>query len=151
MQKQTTMAKTEELTRKWYVVDAKDIPLGRLASKVGQILQGKNKPIYTPHVDCGDYVIIVNAKQDEAMCVLVETKKKVKAKVWKLKGLNPKYQYQVMMREQYNLNKKQIFNKVISGEQLMKKGLNLGSLYSTSDKESYNGIYSRMLYLKRIK
>jgi len=63
MQKQTTLAKQEELQRKWYVVDAKDIPLGRLASTVAQVLTGKVKPIYTPNVDCGDYVIVINAKQ----------------------------------------------------------------------------------------
>ena len=63
MQRQTTMIKATEVERKWLVVDAKDIPLGRLASEVARVLIGKNKPIYTPHVDCGDYVIIVNAKQ----------------------------------------------------------------------------------------
>ena len=50
-------------TRKWWVVDAKDQPLGRLASKVAQILTGKHKPSYTPHVDTGDFVVIVNAAQ----------------------------------------------------------------------------------------
>ena len=63
MQRQTTMIKATEVERKWLVVDAKDIPLGRLASEVARVLIGKNKPIYTPHVDCGDYVIIINAKE----------------------------------------------------------------------------------------
>ncbi len=63
MQRQTTMAKPLELKRAWYVVDATDIPLGRLASKVAQILMGKTKPIYTPNEDTGDYVIIVNASK----------------------------------------------------------------------------------------
>ena len=63
MQHQTTMIKPSEIERKWLVVDAKDIPLGRLASEVARVLIGKNKPIYTPHLDCGDYVIILNAKQ----------------------------------------------------------------------------------------
>ena len=61
MQRQTTLAKKETVVHSWYVVDATDIPLGRLASKVAVILMGKNKPIYTPTCDCGDYVIIVNA------------------------------------------------------------------------------------------
>jgi large subunit ribosomal protein L13 len=61
MQRQTTIAKANEIERKWYVIDATDLPLGRLASKVAQYLTGKNKPIYTPNVDCGDYIIIVNA------------------------------------------------------------------------------------------
>jgi len=50
-------------TRKWWVVDAKDQPLGRLASKVAQLLTGKHKPSYTPHVDTGDFVVVVNASQ----------------------------------------------------------------------------------------
>ena len=57
----TYMAKGETLERKWYVVDADGMVLGRLASQVAAILRGKNKPIYTPHVDTGDHVIIVNA------------------------------------------------------------------------------------------
>jgi len=50
-------------TRRWWVVDATDLPLGRLASKVAQILPGKHKPSYTPHVDTGDFVVVVNASQ----------------------------------------------------------------------------------------
>ena len=61
MQRQTTIAKPLEVKRAWYVIDATDKPLGRLASEVAVILMGKNKPTYTPNVDCGDYVIIVNA------------------------------------------------------------------------------------------
>ena len=56
----TYMAKAADVQRKWYVVDAQDVVLGRLASQVAAILRGKNKPIYTPHVDTGDYVIIIN-------------------------------------------------------------------------------------------
>ena len=63
MQRQTTIAKTNEIQRKWYVIDASGKPLGRLASKVAMILTGKNKPIWTPNVDCGDYVIIINAEK----------------------------------------------------------------------------------------
>ena len=58
--KTTVMAKSETVERKWYVVDATDIPLGRVASQVAAILRGKNKTIYTPHVDTGDYVIVIN-------------------------------------------------------------------------------------------
>lgn len=63
MQRQTTIAKPNEIQRKWYVIDATDKPLGRLASEVAIILIGKNKPIFTPNVDCGDFVIIVNAEK----------------------------------------------------------------------------------------
>lgn len=57
----TYMANAQTVERKWYVVDAAGVPLGRLASKVAAILRGKNKPTYTPNVDCGDYVIILNS------------------------------------------------------------------------------------------
>ncbi len=63
MQRQTTMAKVEGLQRNWYLVDATDIPLGRLASKIAVILMGKDKPTYTPHVDCGDFVVVINASK----------------------------------------------------------------------------------------
>ncbi len=57
------MANSSTVERKWYVVDAENVVLGRLASQVATVLRGKNKPIYTPHVDCGDNVIIVNASK----------------------------------------------------------------------------------------
>ncbi len=59
----TFMPKAAEIDRKWYVVDADGLVLGRLASQVASILRGKNKPIYTPNVDTGDYVIIINASK----------------------------------------------------------------------------------------
>lgn len=55
------MAKPNEIERKWYIIDAEDMVLGRLASELAMILSGKRKPIYTPHVDTGDYVIVINA------------------------------------------------------------------------------------------
>ncbi len=57
----TYMAKGETVERNWYVVDATDMVLGRMSSQVAAILRGKNKPVYTPHVDTGDHVIIINA------------------------------------------------------------------------------------------
>lgn len=59
----TFMAKAEEVNRKWYVVDAAGKPLGRISSEVAKVLRGKNKPTYTPHVDTGDYVIVINAEK----------------------------------------------------------------------------------------
>ena len=56
----TFMAKAEAVERKWYVVDAAGVPLGRLASRVASVLRGKNKPTYTPNVDTGDFVIVIN-------------------------------------------------------------------------------------------
>ena len=55
------MANPDKIERKWYVVDAEGCTLGRLASNVASVLRGKNKPVFTPHVDTGDYVIIINA------------------------------------------------------------------------------------------
>ena len=57
------MPKAADITRKWYVVDAEGLALGRVASQVANILRGKNKPIYTPNVDTGDYVIVLNASK----------------------------------------------------------------------------------------
>ncbi|MGD8625781.1 MAG: 50S ribosomal protein L13 [Anaerolineae bacterium] len=59
----TFTAKKEEIERDWFVVDAEGQTLGRLASRIAPILKGKHKPTYTPHLDCGDFVIIVNAEK----------------------------------------------------------------------------------------
>ena len=59
----TFMASPATIDRKWYVVDATDMTLGRLASEVAKVLRGKNKPVFTPHMDCGDYVIVINAEK----------------------------------------------------------------------------------------
>lgn len=59
--RQTTMAKPADVQRTWYVIDGEGETLGRLATKAAYVLRGKNKPTYTPNVDCGDYVIVINA------------------------------------------------------------------------------------------
>lgn len=59
----TFMAKAEEVNRDWYVVDATNVVLGRLASNIASVLRGKNKPSYTPNVDCGDFVIVTNVEK----------------------------------------------------------------------------------------
>lgn len=59
----TYSGKKEELEREWYIVDAEGQTLGRLASRIAPILRGKHKPTYTPHLDCGDYVVVVNAEK----------------------------------------------------------------------------------------
>lgn len=59
----TTMASSQTMTRKWYILDAADVPLGRTAAKAATLLRGKHKPSFTPHVDCGDHVIIINASK----------------------------------------------------------------------------------------
>ncbi|MCR4600116.1 MAG: 50S ribosomal protein L13 [Clostridia bacterium] len=75
--KQTYIAKPSEVERKWYVVDAEGQTLGRLASEIASVLRGKNKPIYTPHIDTGDYVIVINAEK------VAVTGKKRKEKIYK--------------------------------------------------------------------
>lgn len=77
------MAKAEDIKRKWYVIDAEGKVLGRLASEVAKILRGKHKPIYTPHVDTGDHVIILNADK------VVLTGKKLDQKVYRHHSLYP--------------------------------------------------------------
>lgn len=72
----TYMAKAGEVSRKWYILDAAGKPLGRVAAQAAVLLRGKHKPEYTPHVDCGDHVIIINC----AKAVL--TGKKLQNKIW---------------------------------------------------------------------
>ena len=72
--RQTTMAKPSEIKRQWYLVDAAGMTLGRLASEVAVLLRGKHKPTFTPHVDCGDYVIVINA--DKAVITGDQSEKK---------------------------------------------------------------------------
>ncbi len=59
----TFMPKADEIERKWYVLDAEDKPLGKVAAEAATILRGKHKPTFAPHVDCGDFVIIINAEK----------------------------------------------------------------------------------------
>ena len=61
--KTTFMQKKEDVVRDWYVIDAKNMPLGRIASKAATLLRGKHKATYTPHIDCGDNIIIINASK----------------------------------------------------------------------------------------
>ena len=72
----TFMPKAADITRKWYVVDAEGLALGRVASQVANILRGKNKPIYTPNVDTGDFVIVINADK------VILTGKKLDQKIY---------------------------------------------------------------------
>lgn len=73
----TTMPKAAEITRKWYILDAADKPLGRTAALAASILRGKMKPTFTPNVDCGDHVIIINASK------AVLTGKKLEQKIYR--------------------------------------------------------------------
>ena len=77
------IANAQNVERKWYVVDAAGKPLGRVASQVASILRGKNKPTFTPNVDCGDFVIVINAEQ------VVLTGKKLDQKLMRKHSLYP--------------------------------------------------------------
>ena len=97
----TYMAKAESVERKWYVVDAAGVPMGRLASRVASVLRGKNKPTYTPNVDTGDFVIVINT--DKA----VLTGKKLENKFYRyhtgyIGGLK-EISYKKMMAEHSNV------------------------------------------------
>jgi large subunit ribosomal protein L13 len=70
----TFSAKPTDVTRKWYILDASEAPLGRVATQAAQLLTGKGKPMFTHHIDCGDYVIVINAEK------LVATGKKMEDK-----------------------------------------------------------------------
>ncbi len=59
----TYSAKPSEVERKWYVVDASELPLGRISTQVAQLLTGKGKPMFTHHIDCGDFVVVINAEK----------------------------------------------------------------------------------------
>lgn len=101
MQRQTTMIKPAEVKRNWYLVDATDKTLGRLASEISFVLTGKNKPIYTPNVDCGDYVIVINAKD------AVLTGKKMEQKYYRTHSGHPgglkETQYKLLMQQKPEL------------------------------------------------
>ena len=97
----TYMAKAETVERKWYVIDAEGVVLGRLATKVASILRGKHKPTYTPNVDCGDFVIVLNTDK------VVLTGKKLEDKFYRyhtgyIGGLK-EVAYKKMMAEKSDL------------------------------------------------
>jgi large subunit ribosomal protein L13 len=77
----TYSPKASEITREWWVIDAEGMVLGRLATEVARVLRGKHKPMFAPHLDCGDHVIIVNADK-----VVLTSDKAEKKKVWRHSG-----------------------------------------------------------------
>ena len=97
----TYMAKPQTVERKWYIVDATDVPLGRLASQVAAILRGKNKPEFTPSVDCGDHVIVINSDK------VVLTGKKMEQKFYRYHTLYvgglKEIKYTTMLKEKSDL------------------------------------------------
>ena len=108
------IAKPAEVERKWYVIDAEDKTLGKIASEVASILRGKKKPIYTPHVDTGDYVIVINAEK-----VLV-TGKKEEQKIYKSHSGYPGGLKETTLRELRAKKPEEIIRHAVKG--MMPKG-----------------------------
>lgn len=108
------IAKPAEVERKWYVIDAEDRTLGKIASEVASILRGKKKPIYTPHVDTGDYVIVINAEKVRV------TGKKEEQKIYKSHSGYPGGLKETTLRELRAKKPEEIIRHAVKG--MMPKG-----------------------------
>ena len=108
------IAKPAEVERKWYVIDAEDKTLGKIASEVASILRGKKKPIYTPHVDTGDYVIVINAEKVRV------TGKKEEQKIYKNHSGYPGGLKETTLRELRAKKPEEIIRHAVKG--MMPKG-----------------------------
>ncbi|MGC8878392.1 MAG: 50S ribosomal protein L13 [Anaerolineae bacterium] len=105
----TYSAKPHEIEREWLVVDAQGQTLGRLATQVAAILRGKHKPFYTPHVDCGDFVIVVNAEKVRV------TGKKLDQKIYYRHSGYPGGLKQVSLRRQLTLHPERVIEAAVRG------------------------------------
>lgn len=105
----TYSAKPTDVTRKWYVVDASEAPLGRVATQVAVLLTGKSKPQFTKHIDCGDYVVIINAKD------LKVTGSKMTDKMYYHHSGFPGGLRERTMQEQMNLDPAKVLEHAIRG------------------------------------
>ena len=108
------IAKPAEVERKWYVIDAEDKTLGKIAAEVASILRGKKKPIYTPHVDTGDYVIVINAEKVRV------TGKKDEQKIYKSHSGYPGGLKETTLRELRAKKPEEIIRHAVKG--MMPKG-----------------------------
>ena len=108
------IAKPAEVERKWYVINAEDKTLGKIASEVASILRGKKKPIYTPHVDTGDYVIVINAEKVRV------TGKKEEQKIYKSHSGYPGGLKETTLRELRAKKPEEIIRHAVKG--MMPKG-----------------------------
>ena len=105
----TFSAKPDQIERKWFVVDAQGQTLGRLATQVATVLRGKHKPIYTPHVDCGDYVIVVNADKIHV------TGQKLDDKIYYRHSNYPGGLKQVTLRRQLQTHPERVIEAAVRG------------------------------------
>ena len=105
----TYTAKPHEVEREWYVVDATDQTLGRLATRIATVLRGKHKPIYTPHVDCGDFVIVVNADKVRV------TGRKMEQKFYYRHSGYPGGLKQISLRDQLDKHRERVIRFAVRG------------------------------------
>ncbi len=103
------MASPSTIERKWYVVDAEGKTLGRLASEVAKVLRGKNKPIFTPHIDTGDYVIVVNAEKVQV------TGKKLDQKIYYRHSAYVGGMKETTLREMLNQHPERVIEHAVKG------------------------------------
>lgn len=109
------IAKPQEIERKWYVVDAAGKPLGRVASQVASVLRGKHKPIFTPHVDTGDFVIVINSEK------VLLTGKKLDQKMLRHHSLYPGGLKETPYREALNKKPEFVFEEAV--RRMLPKGV----------------------------
>jgi large subunit ribosomal protein L13 len=105
----TFTAKSAEIEREWFVVDAEGETLGRLASKIAPILKGKHKPIYTPHLDCGDFVVVINADKVRV------TGRKLDQKLYYRHSGYPGGLTSISLREQLNKHPERVISAAVKG------------------------------------
>ncbi len=105
----TFSAKAEDIERKWFVVDAQGQTLGRLATRIATVLRGKHKPVYTPHLDCGDYVIVVNADKIQV------TGHKLEQKTYYRHSGYPGGLRQVTLRRQLQIHPDRVIEAAVRG------------------------------------
>jgi len=105
----TFTAKSAEIEREWFVVDAEGETLGRLASKIAPILKGKHKPIYTPHLDCGDFVVVINADKVRV------TGRKLDQKLYHRHSGYPGGLKSITLREQLNKHPERVISLAVKG------------------------------------
>lgn len=105
----TYITKPADVERNWYVVDAEGETLGRLASKIATVLRGKHKPIYSPSVDCGDYVIVLNAEK------IAVTGQRMEQKIYYRHSGYPGGVYSVSLREQLQKHPSRVLEAAVKG------------------------------------
>jgi large subunit ribosomal protein L13 len=127
----TKVLKNTEVIRKWYVVDAKDKILGRFATRIARILTGKNNPRYTPHVDCGDFVVVLNADKFRV------TGKKMDDKIYYSHSMHPGGLKAISLKLLLEKQPRKVIYKAVSGmlpkNRLRSRRLKRLKIYLTSE------------------